>query len=168
MHLTHTHNCTCSKEGGGGYLRHAKCLLSLGCHLAFLKQFFRNKIIWPFFGLLKILIVLFWPICQHFYKTHNILWYSKVYLINFVKFSLKFWPFFETTYGRIWPFFGTWQPCLVTSSDWSHMLQTQPRRHIAICIWDVDRNLFRDSSESEIQNDEKDLHFAKTETKDSS
>ncbi len=39
----------------------------------------------------RIFFGLFW---QNFYKTYNILWYSKLNLIYFGKFSLKIWPLF--------------------------------------------------------------------------
>ncbi len=84
----------------------------------FLKQFARNKMIFTF-GLLEI-FGLFW---QNFYKTNNILWNSKNYLIFLAKFSKKIlsllglfsiWErgLFETTYSQIWPFlfFGTGNP----------------------------------------------------------
>ncbi len=59
---------------------------------------------WPYFNLEEnsIFLVLFW---LNFNEASNILWYFKIYLIYFGKFSLKIWPLFG-----IFQFFGTWQP----------------------------------------------------------
>ncbi len=92
-----------------------------GCHLALKKAksalfgLFWNSFLeirgfghlafsWPFFNLEEnsIFLGLFW---QNFNKTYNILWYFKIFLIYFGKFSLKIWPLFGRFHHlRIWPF----------------------------------------------------------------
>ena len=70
----------------------------------FLKQFSRNKMIWPFFNLEEngIFLGLFW---LNFNETSNILWYFKISLTYFGRFSLKIWPIFGLFHHlRIWPF----------------------------------------------------------------
>ncbi len=76
----------------------------------FLKQFSRNKMIWPF-GLFlaffnleenSIFLSLFW---LNFNKSYNTLWYFKNFMIYFSKFSLKIWPLLGLFHHlRIWPF----------------------------------------------------------------
>ncbi len=64
-------------------------------NLVFLKQFAKNKMIWPFFGLF----------CPKFsLKNFTFIW----------PFShFRIWPFLKLSNGQIWPFllFCTWQPC---------------------------------------------------------
>jgi hypothetical protein len=76
----------------------------------FFKQFSRNKRIWSFGIFLaffqswrkKNFLGIFW---QNFNKTYNILWYFKIVLIHFGKFSFKIWPLFGLFHHlRIWPF----------------------------------------------------------------
>ncbi len=69
----------------------------------------------------RIFFGLFW---QHFYKTYNILWYSKLNLIYFGKFSLKIWPF---SHFRIWHFWDYLWPNLDFLFFWD--LTTLKRLH---------------------------------------
>jgi hypothetical protein len=75
--------------------------------IAFLKQFSRNKIIWPFLAFFNpeensIFLSLFW---QNVNKIYNILWKSKNYFINLEKFYLEIWPLFSLfSHLGMWPF----------------------------------------------------------------
>ncbi len=82
-------------------LRHMKTRVAIW---PFLKQFSRNKMIWPFFNLEEngIFLGLFW---LNFNETSNILWYFKISLTYFGRFSLKIWPIFGLFHHlRIWLF----------------------------------------------------------------
>ncbi len=84
-----------------------------GCHLAFLNQFSRNKMLWPFMSLKeKVILSQFW---LNFRKTYNILWNSRIFLMYFeLILHLIIWPFWNCLWSNLAFLFwkpGTWQPC---------------------------------------------------------